>query len=138
MDLSCLNTGYLMLCGSIRFSWLFHSHANLPFAYFLHFPLEFKISAKLRAQAEISSASVKSLVNPSYNRADLHSSDQKGSISNPPLYSAHTPNCYELDCYHRSESSFASILQLDSGFLIFYDHPHPGNDRPCFIIGPGT
>lgn len=43
-------------------------------------------------QAEISSASVKSLVNPSCNRADrLYSSVQKGCISNPALHSAHTP-----------------------------------------------
>lgn len=35
---------------------------------------------------------MKSPVNPSCNRADwLYSSDQKGSISNPPLHTAHTP-----------------------------------------------
>lgn len=43
-------------------------------------------------QAEISSASVKSLIKPSCNTANqLHSSGQKGSISNLPLHSAHTP-----------------------------------------------
>lgn len=82
-----------MLCDSVN-SPGFSIHMSI---YHLPTYYEFPMNAKLVLrselwQAEISFASAKSLIKPSCNTADrLHSSGQKGSISNLALHSAHTP-----------------------------------------------
>lgn len=81
-------------------------------------------------QAEISSASVKSLVNPSCNRADrVYSSDQKGSISNPPLHSAHTPFQLLQAWQHLLPRVSEQFYFCSPVILWFYDILRPST--PC-------
>lgn len=87
---------------------------------------------------------MKSLIKPSCNAADqLHSSGQKGAISNVPLHLAHTPFQLLQAWWHLlppfwEQFYFCPPVLKHAGFRLFYDHPHPVNNHPHFSTGPGT
>lgn len=111
-------------------------HVNLPLAYLLQFPLEFKISAKVRGLAsrnQLCFSEISSQPKTVIEQIDYMALIRRGAslilLFTQPILSS---NCYKPDsiCYHRSSS-----LQLDSGFMIFW---HPVTGHLCFSIGPGT
>lgn len=50
-----------------------------------------------------------------------------------------SPSCCKLNsiCCHWSESTFISLLWLNSVSMIFYDHSHPVSNHLHFRLGPG-
>lgn len=138
-----LNTGHLMLYDSANYPG-FSIHVSIyRLPTYSKFPKNSKLVLRSELwKVEISFASVKSLIKPICNTADqLHSSGQKGSISNLPLHLAHTPFQLLQAWWHLLPpvwEQFYFYPWLNSGFRIFYDHPHPVNNQPRFSIGRGT